>query len=235
MTAKLNVNFGEQFGRLSILSEIYKSSPRKFLCLCVCGAIYEVFLSNLRSGHTTSCGCLVAEKAFDRNRTHGKSFSKVYKSWLSIKERCFVTTRDSYKDYGGRGVSMEEDWKNSFESFYEFIGDPPDDRKWSIERLDVDDGYFPHNIKWALPDTQNRNRRKFKNNTSGATGVTRRVRNGAVRFVAIWIERNGKEGSKSFSVKNYGDAAYDLACKYREDQINRLRDEGADYSEKHGR
>lgn len=227
---------GTRFNMLTSIREL-DSSPsgsRKFLLLCDCGKETIVQLGNLKSGHTKSCGCLSAELAGERVRTHGKTKSPVHRSWSNMKDRCYREGNEHFEDYGGRGVGVHSDWVNNFENFYNYIGDPPDDRRWSIERIDVNKNYEPGNILWALPSTQNRNRRKFKNNTSGVAGVVVRERKGQVRYIAIWIELDGKERSKTFSVRNFGDKAFELACDYRQNQIQRLNLEGADYSKNHG-
>lgn len=227
---RAEVNSGDRFSKLVIVSEVESSrkSGRKFEVLCDCGNTKQVLLGNLRTGHTKSCGCLSGQ-----NITHGKTKTRVYKSWSGMKERCLVSTRPNFKDYGGRGIKVHEDWINSFENFYSYVGDPPDDGKWSIEREDVNGNYEPGNVKWALPDEQNRNRRKFSNNTSGTTGVIIRVDKGVTRYVATGYDLNGDSRSKSFSGGRYEDPERE-AVAFRLAKIVELNSLGANYSENHG-
>lgn len=160
--------------------------------------------------------------------------TRVYKSWTGMRYRCSPENEERFPLYSGRGITVHPSWDNSFEEFYEYIGDPPDDRRWSIERIDNDGNYEPGNITWALPHKQNRNRTIFRNNPTGVTGITQRIRNGIVRWIARWYDLNGKSCSKSFLESKY-DNAFDEACNYRLEMINLLISEGAEYSDKHGR
>lgn len=237
MSQKIEVEEGQRFGRLVLIREIeaYKGR-RKFLLMCDCTNLTEVSLTNLRKGKTQSCGCLQKERTSSAKKTHGKTHTTVYHSWLGIKQRCYNPNHPDYDLYGGIGLGIYEEWKESFENFYSFIGDPPDGQRWSIERLNNDIGYLPGNIEWALPEKQARNKGKSRANTSGFTGVYKITNHiGATYWTAKWINLDGKQRSKSFSEKVYGsDEAFKLACEYRSLQIRRLNDEGANYSENHG-
>ena len=219
---KLIVNSGDQFGKLTVLSEVASESGRKFELLCSCGNTTQAFLNNIRKGHTKSCGCLNFDASI-KNRTHGKSSSKVYKAWQSMNLRCQV-----HKDY--IKISVCSEWVKSFESFYDHIGDPPEQGRWSIDRINYNGNYEPGNVRWAKDTTQNRNRGGFRNNKSGTTGVSVR----AGRYIATWYELDGTQKSKSFSTSKYGDSAERLAFEYRASQIERLVNLGADYADNHG-
>lgn len=165
---------------------------------------------------------------------HGMYQSQVYKAWQGIKERCFRENLHNFSDYGGRGIKMYSDWVDSFESFYEYIGDPPEPNM-SIERLNLNKHYFPENIVWATQAIQNRNRRMFKINKSGVTGVSVKQRNGISYYTAIWRGLDSKEYRKCFSGRRYGDElAMFIATEYRRQQINFLNILGAGYSLSHG-
>lgn len=94
-------------------------------------------------------------------RTHGHSAggkrSPTWLSWASAKQRCFTPSSPSYPAYGGRGITMCERWRNSFQAFLEDMGERPDGT--SLERLDSDRGYEPGNCVWATPVQQIANRR----------------------------------------------------------------------------
>lgn len=231
---RISVPQGTIYGKLTVVDEIMGDSVRKFLLLCECGNETIVRLGNLRTGHTLSCGCLIIENG-KKNKTHGLTSSKVYSCWSAIKTRCCNSNSEAYIDYGGRGINIQENWIDNFENFYDYVGDPPSlGGRWSVERIDCNGHYEEGNVKWALPSTQNRNRRQFRNNTSGTTGVSIRSRNDQVRYVANWFDLDGTQRSKSFSVKEYGEDAMQEAIKFREEQISKLIADGADYSANHG-
>lgn len=159
---------------------------------------------------------------------------KVYNTWLEIKRRCYNTKCKGYMDYGGRGI-LFEDYKNDYPAFFAEVGEPPSN-KYSIERKDNSLGYIPGNMEWALMSKQAKNRRKFKNNTSGATGVSVRMVKGEQYILAQWNDLNSKQCSKSFRVEKYGfDEAFRLAKEYREFMISELIKEGAEYAKDHGK
>ena len=138
-----------------------------------------------------------------------------------------MESKDS-KYYVDKGVSIHPHWINSFESFHSHIGDMPDERKWSIDRIDPNGDYVPGNVRWALDTTQNRNRNKFSNNTSGDTGIMMRERNGSIRWIARWYDLKGKNCSKTFNESKYVNARQS-ALDYRNQMIAALNSQGADY------
>jgi hypothetical protein len=88
----------------------------------------------------------------------GRGQASIYKIWANIKQRCTNTANPRYKDYGGRGITMCEQWLNSFETFYADIGDRPDDL--TLDRIDNDKGYEPNNVRWVTRADNNRNSRR---------------------------------------------------------------------------
>ena len=207
-----------------------------WLCECSCGTRKEMTRRTLISGNTKSCGCLKRDVHSETHITHGMTESPEYYTWCRIKYRCYNEKSKDYPDYGGRGIKMCERWLESFENFYEDMGERPS-LKHSIERLDVNGDYSPENCIWTTYDRQARNQRKFKSNTTGVTGVYQHHKNGVLnRYVADWRELNGTRKTKSFSINKYGkEEAFRLACQAREDAIKRLNEEGAGYSENHGK
>lgn len=138
-------------------------------CLCDCGNTVFIRGSSLKYGTTTSCGC--AQK--DAVTKHGLLHDPVYRSWNSIKGRCLNPKNKDYKRYGAVGIGICEEWSESFQAFYDYIGPRPDDKnKWSVERISNLKGYEPGNVKWALPDEQARNRGLSSKSKTGINGVT---------------------------------------------------------------
>jgi len=235
MTKRREVNSGDKFNYLTIVEEIYNVSPRKFKVQCNCGKITEVFLGNLTRNHTTSCGCQASKSASIRAKTHGMSKTSAYRSWQEMKNRCTNPQQEHYDIYGGRGITVHKPWLESFQDFLKYIGPKPSGSGWSVERIDVDGNYEPGNVVWANSKQQNRNRRKFRNNMSGTTGVSIRDYKGNIRFVAFWRDLNGREHSKSFSTNKYGGKAEQMAIDYRQQMLEELNLQRAGYSEKHGK
>lgn len=99
------------------------------------------------------------------------SRSTEYKSWQHMKDRCLNPNNDRYHQYGGRGITVQKSWINSFKNFIDDMGIKPD-KSYSIERIDTNGNYCKSNCKWASYTEQNRNKRLSKNNKTGVTGVT---------------------------------------------------------------
>lgn len=135
------------------------------LCVCDCGTFRRVTCKNLNNGTSKSCGCSVKTAA----KTHGMQGTQIYEIWASMKNRCTNPKKKDYKYYGGRGITVCEEWKNSFENFYKDMGDCPEGM--SLDRIDTNGNYELSNCKWSTKKEQSFNTRKRVNNTSGRTGV----------------------------------------------------------------
>lgn len=93
-------------------------------------------------------------------KTHGMSGNRpgIYRIWSNIKQRCTNPANPRYADYGGRGITMCKRWLNSFEKFYEDVGDRPADL--TLDRIDNNKGYSPNNVRWVSRADNNRNSRR---------------------------------------------------------------------------
>lgn len=153
---------GNRYGRLLVLgkSPLQPTEHAYWLCRCECGTLVSVAGGQLRKGRVRSCGCLNLDSLRAR-RTHGKTIGghhRVFRIWNAMKQRCHNPKQPHYERYGGRGITVCEEWRNSFEAFYRDMGDPPSPAH-SIDRIDNDRGYEPGNCRWATPLEQRHNRR----------------------------------------------------------------------------
>lgn len=160
---------GQKFSHLKVISKSDKTDKWKatfWVCQCDCGNITEVRTGHLKAGSVKTCGCKID---LLRHAIKGKEKPE-YRSWLSMKQRCYNKNNKSFVDYGARGITVCERWKNSYKNFYEDMGDKPDEN-YSLDRINVYEGYSPDNCRWANRLTQNRNTRIDKKSSSGFRGV----------------------------------------------------------------
>lgn len=174
---------GQRFVRIRVIKyygKEYGSKARKWYCLCDCGKELLCSTTDLRSGDTTSCGCKRNERVQLLNKTHGLTKTNEYAIWLNIIQRCTNINNPGYKNYGGRGISISDEWRNSFLSFLNDIGKRPS-LLHSVERLDNNKNYCKENCVWALKDQQ-------ANNTRGCRFITF---NGKTQSLKRWAKEIG--------------------------------------------
>ena len=151
---------GHKYGLLTVVAyEGATNGPkpeRLWSCACDCGNTKIVRQNNLRSGHTQSCGCHMRNQTRKANLKHGMVNTSTYTIWCLMKARCYQPSNISYGNYGAKGITVCDRWKDSFENFLADMGERPS-KKHSIDRIDNLKGYSPDNCRWATSSEQNRN------------------------------------------------------------------------------
>lgn len=166
----------KKFGRLTVIkrADDYVSPSgqhlTQWLCRCECGNEVIVLACSLKSGRTTSCGCFKKEKISFAKKTHGLTQARLYKIWKTMKARCYNPNNKKYKDYGARNIEVCDEWKEDFQNFYDWsITNGYDENaergEYTIDRIDVNKGYFPENCRWITNKEQQRNKRNNVNIT----------------------------------------------------------------------
>lgn len=154
---------GTRVGRLVVTGQVGMNRRRLLVVsvACDCGRSKEVLATNLRAGHTRSCGCLTDEinatKGTHRHRAKNKS-SPEYSSWRAMNSRCQNPNAPGYRHYGGRGIQVCKRWQESFESFLEDMGPIPAPG-YTIDRKNNEGHYNKRNCRWATKTQQSRNSR----------------------------------------------------------------------------
>lgn len=182
---------GQRFGRWTVIGrgsdKISTKGGRKITwhCCCDCGNEANVITSNLRTGKSTSCGCARREVCRDRmkklNTTHGETGTRLFRIWTGIKTRCFDEKDKSYRNYGGRGITMCNEWSSDFSKFMKWALESGYQDELTCDRIDNNRGYFPENCRWITRAQQQRNKRTNRILTF----------NGESHIVSEWAEITG--------------------------------------------
>lgn len=135
---------GQKFGQLTALYKLhnYHKTGSYWLCVCDCGNFTETYLGNLTSG-----------------KTHGKRNTRIYSIWCNMKARCYNKNHEHYKYYGERGIKLCDEWRNNFQTFYDWAIKNGYKDNLTIDRINVDGDYEPSNCRWANMKQQARNTR----------------------------------------------------------------------------
>lgn len=155
---------GQSFGRMTVVLEAGRDKHKNVLwkCVCECGNVSFATTHDLESGHTRSCGCLRSEVTTSKN-TRNRSTKRsndihLYNVWAAMKQRCCNSNHARYKDYGGRGITLCNQWMD-YEPFYEWAMANGYRRGLDIDRINNDAGYSPDNCRFITRQQNCRNKR----------------------------------------------------------------------------
>lgn len=126
---------------------------------CVCGKKFMVRRYSLKCGKTKSCGCLSKGLKLLAATKHNLAAHPLYFAWFSIKKRCYSPKFTQYANYGGRGISVCQEWFDSLMSFYNWAIDNGWKKGLTLDRIDVNGDYEPSNCRWITIVEQQKNKR----------------------------------------------------------------------------
>ena len=138
--------------------EVIEFVDNKFVtCKCACGTVKNVRIHDLINNKSKRC--ISCANKLRGSKTHGQSNTRLYRIWKGMKRRCTVETCVSYQDYGGRNISVCDEW-NNFEIFYKWALNNGYSDKLSIDRINNNGNYEPLNCRWTSKIIQNNNTRR---------------------------------------------------------------------------
>lgn len=148
---------GQRFGRLTVV-ERDEENHKRWICKCDCGNMTKSDSYMLRHGQIVSCGCYHRELCGDQHRTHGMTKSRLYHTLNKMKERCYHPENDNYKWYGGKGITICQEWLNDPQTFIAWALSHGYADNLTIDRIDSSKNYEPSNCRWITIKEQQRNR-----------------------------------------------------------------------------
>jgi hypothetical protein len=150
------VSVGNTFGKLTVVADAGKiKGGKQWLCRCECGNTTTARAGHLHSGSVKSCGC--GEGNYKHGHDTKRARSPEYVTWTNMKMRCYNTSNAHYGNYGGRGITIHDSWRNDFAAFFAYVGPRPP--ACTLDRINNDGNYEPGNVRWAQRRVQTLNKR----------------------------------------------------------------------------
>lgn len=200
---KLRDLTGQKFGKLTVIKRSDRKDHVYWICQCDCGNIKEVLSGNLTMGYTVSCGCYGAEQRRKSRTSHGGYGTRLYHIWASMKDRCFNRNCTPYMNYGGRGITVCDEWKESFINFREWAYKNGYKDDLTIDRIDNNGNYEPKNCRWVSRKVQN-------NNTRANVYITI---DGETKTMSQWCEEKGLDYNTIIKRRYHGWSDVDAITK----------------------
>ena len=217
---------GQRFERLTVIERTEnKGSKAAWKCKCDCGGFTVAVSHDLISGHTKSCGCFQREQTSKASIKHGKRHIRLYSIWLSMKDRCFNPKNKRFCDWGGRGITVCDEWKNNFQSFYDYVSVLPhyNENGYSLDRINNDGNYEPGNVKWSTASEQNKNKRSYKKEIIMELKMDEYQLPESISFNYEELKTMLKEKVNTYETLVYSDEQINLAKKDKAN-LNKLKE-----------
>jgi len=181
---RLKDKTGMKFGMLTVVERLGKKNGKYWWkCKCECGQVFEAEGDSVRKGAQYACPSCTKPIRYSKvaaaKTIHGRAGTRLYTVWAAMRRRCYSKADTRYHDYGGRGITVCDRWRHSFEAFLADMGECPPGME--LDRKDNDGPYSPENCRWATKKQQGRNKRNNRLVTF----------EGKTHPLVVWCERFG--------------------------------------------
>ena len=200
------VNIGDKFGKLTFIEEIDPriringSKRRRALYKCNCGVVKDYDYFDVKCGHTKQCYSCSRIIASEKRKTHGLVTHPLYSKWLDMKNRCYNPNVDRFKNYGGRGIRVCDEWKNNFKGYHDWAISNGWEKHLQIDRKNNDGNYSPENCRFVTRIEQGFNKTntyyvEYKGEKIGLSKILY-LNNKSNKYCDIW---HGIKRGRSFN------------------------------------